>query len=686
MPRASPSQNAVTAGELSPLAYGRQDIQKYSSALATCLNAFVLVQGPWTRRPGTRYINTTKDSGTKRSVLIPFQFSVEQAYVLEFGNQYIRFFTNQGRLENPPGTPVEVATNYLEADLFNIRFTQSADVLYLLHPSYPPAKLLRNSATSWTIQNISFLDGPYLNTNRTTTTLTPSATTGSINITASSTTGINNNLGWLTTDVGRLVRIKHSSTWGYAIITSRTSSTVVVATVLSSLGGVSATLDWRLGLWSDTTGYPACGTFFEDRLFLAGADEAPQRVDGSKSGDYENFAPTDTAGVIADDNAIAVTLNSNTVNVIRWLMDDEKGLLAGTAGGEWIIRPSAINEALTPFNAVGKQSTGFGSANIQPMRSGKVVLYLQRAARKLRELAFVFEVDGFRAPDMTLLSEHLTRPSIVQMAYQQQPQSILWLVRTDGVLLGFSYERDQDVTAWHKHVLGGPGTSGNAPAVVESVAVIPSPDGTRDEAWLIVKRWVNGAQRRYVELLTKVWEIGDLQADSFFVDSGLSYDGLPTVTLSGLDHLIGEQVTILADGAVHPPRTVSGGGTITLDHAASKVHAGYAYNSDGQTLPIEAGAADGTAQGKTKRIHRVAFWLMDTLGLLFGPGPDFLTRLIVRKWGENYGDPPSLFTGVVRERFEGEYQLTGQVFWRADQPLPATLLSVMPGVSTQDDV
>ncbi len=578
----------------------------------------------------------------------------------------------------------EVPTTFAEADLADIRITQSADTLYILHPDFPPQKLVRASALSWTLSELSFLDGPYDALNTTSTTLTPSAATGSgVTLTASAVTGINGGAGFATTDVGRLIRIQEGSVWGYVLITGWTSTTVVTVTVVNPLTNTNAKANWRLGIWSDTTGYPSCGTFYDDRLWLAGAATTPQRLDGSKVGLYTDFSPSSTAGTVADDNAVAFVLNADDVNALKWLAPNEKGLLAGTARGEWQIKPSALNEAITPTNISGKPSTKHGSADVAPIIAGKAVLFVQRAGRKLRELAYVFEVDGFKAPDMTLLSEHISRPGITELAYQEQPQAVLWATRSDGVLLGFTYERDQDVVAWHRHELGGASNAGGtAIPVAESIAVVPSPDATRDELYMVVRRYVNGATKRYVEYMSKIWESGDELEDAFQLDCGWSVvNGSPSATVTGLWHLEGETILPYVDGTKHPEVVVSNG-TVTLNTTGTVVTLGYAYNSDGQTLPLEGGSQDGTAQGKVKRIHEVGFWLMDTLGLKYGPSASNLTELLNRKWGDNYGKATALFTGVVVEHFEGDYDLLGQVYWRADGPFPATVLSILPKVNT----
>jgi len=760
MARASLVQNTTNAGELSPLLLGRQDIAKYNNGLYVCLNGIPLTQGAWTRRPGTAYLHQTKFHN-KASRLFPFQFSVTQTYVLEFGENYIRFFTSHGILTNTaqsitsiskanPGVVTKISHGYSNGDrlflssivgmtqlknrevvvtntgadtfelydsdgnainttdydtftsgnmaeiyevtttiddleLDEVRVLQSADTLYILHPDHPPQTLVRNSALSWTLADIDFLDGPYGPVNTTTTTLSPAAATGTTTITASAVTGINDDQGFLATDVGRLIRAQESTTWGWAKILTVGSTVSVTAEVFSTLTNTNAKTNWRLGIWSDTTGFPTCGTFHEDRLFFAGAATTPQRLDGSKTGLYTNFAPSSTGGTVADDNAVAFTMNSDDVNAIKWMASSEKGMLVGTTRGEWQVRPSTLNEAITPTNISAKPSTRHGSADVAPVQANNAVLFVQRAGRKLRELAYVFEADGFKAPDMTLLSEHITRPSVTELAYQTQPQAIVWGVRSDGTLLGFTYERDQDVVAWHRHELGGYSNAAQtAIPVVESVAVVPAPDASRDELYMIVQRYVNGGTKRYVEYLSKIWEYGDTQTEAFQLDCGSTVtNGSPSDTVSGVWWLEGETITPYVDGARHPDVTVANG-SFTLNTTATIVTWGYAYNSDGQIMPLEGGSQDGTSQGKTKRINEVSFWLMDTLGLKYGPSADNLTEILETQFGDDFGTATPLFTGVRRKRFEGNYDLLGQVYWRADGPFPATVLSIMPKVNVSD--
>lgn len=695
MPKFSPIQTGFNSGEISPLMYARVDFPKYKNALKTCINWVETVEGPLLRRPGTKYVAPVKNSA-KRTRLYRFEFSVTQAYQLEFGENYIRVYMNHGQVLSAPATPVEIVTTYAEADIFDLKFTQSADTIYIAHQNYAPRKLTRSSHTAWTLSVIDFQDGPWMEVNAVTTTLTPAAATGSgIVITASSIVGINGGVGFLATDVGRSVRIKTSGAkWGWGKIVGFTDTTHVTVDIVKDFGAAAATATWRLGLWSVTTKYPGAVTFYEDRLVYGGSYSSPQTINGSRTGAYENYAPTDydTAGTVANDHAYSFTLNSRDVQLIKWLIGDEKGLMAGTVRGEWIVRPSSLNDALSPTNVSAKQSTNHGSNGVDVVRAGKAALFVNRSGRKIREFAYDYSSDGFRAANMTVLSNHITRGGIVDAVYQQEPHSIIWSARADGAVLSFTYDREQNEFGWSRGYLGGfSDVTQVTPAIVESVSVIPEPSGTYDELWMVVRRYVNGASVRTVEYMTAYWEHGDAQEDGFYVDCGLTYDGALATTISGLDHLVGQTVTVLADGAAHPDCVVSALGQIVLARSASVVQVGLGYNSDWETLRIEGGAADGTAQGKTQRIHNVTLRLLDTLGIEVGEDFDNLEPIEFRTTADGMSEAVPLFTGDTGpENWPGDYADNSRdrpgpfICGRIRQPFPAILQAVMPQLHTQD--
>ena len=496
MGRVSNIQHAMNAGEFSPLTFGRQDIEQYDKALAKCYNAFPIVQGPWTRRPGTKFVGATKTGTTETSRLFPYIFSTTEAYMVEIGNAYARIYNsdytpvtataqnitgatqaspvvvtysgsdtysngdrvliksvvgmtqinntefivanvdtgaNTFELTDIDGTDIDgtgfdayssggtvaeiisVVMPYSEAEVADLVVKSHQGVLWIFHPSYTIRQFTQDSAyglgwgvTAW---DQASADGPYEDVNLSTTTLTCSATTGVVTVTASATTGINGGAGFQSTDVGRLVRIFVSTTWGYGKISVVTNTTTVTVVLYVDVDSTSATTDWRLGLWSDTTGYPACGTFHQNRLVAGGSTLYPNRFDMSKSGNLDgtgSFAPSDSAGTVADDNAIGYTLATDTDDDIFWLRGSEKGLLVGTAGNEWWVHASSASAALTPTDIGADQSSAYGSKKVQPVSAGKAVLFVQRAGRKLREMAYVYTSDGYQSPDMTILAEHIS--------------------------------------------------------------------------------------------------------------------------------------------------------------------------------------------------------------------------------------------------------------------------------------
>jgi len=674
MARVAVQLTNFTGGELSPRLDGRNDLAKYSTGCKTLENMIVYPHGSAARRSGTQYVAEVKDS-SKETRLIPFEFSTTQTYILEFGDQYIRFYKDNGQILSG-GSAYEISSPYLEAELFDIKFAQSADVMYICHPNHAVRKLSRTGHTAWTLTAVDFQNGPFMDHNISTTTLAPSHTAvgSSGNLTLSSTTGVNNDQGWLSTDVGRLVHFKD----GHYKITSVTSATVAVATSIVAPSSSSADTDFALGSFSDTTGHPSCVTFFEQRLVFAATLSQPQTLFFSVSGDYENM-DDNYHGTVADDDAIIYTIASNQVNAIRF-MTATRTLIIGTAGGEFAVSGGGTDIAITPTNILIKKQSNNGAANVDALAVGNATLFLQRAKRKLRELAYNFDVDGYVAPDLTILAEHISEGGFKQLSYQQEPNQIIWCARNDGQLIGLTYQREQEVVAWHRHIFGGTFSSGNA--VCESVATIPT-DNSEYQTWVIVKRTINGATKRYIEYIHNL-NFDETDDTSFnFLDSQLSYDGSPVTTLSGLSHLEGQTVSILADGATHPDKVVSSG-EITLNRSASKVKVGLGFTSLLQTMRLDAGSQNGTSQSKTKRIYEITIRLYESLGVEVGPDLNNMERIPFRSSADPMDSSVGVFTGDKEVEFRGNYETDGFIYVRQDQPLPLTILSLYPKLQTND--
>lgn len=594
---------------------------------------------------------------------------------------------------------VEVQTPYLEADLFTIVGAQSADVLYLFHPDYPTYKLERRGHTEWSLVEVAWQDGPWgpNNENVLPTTLTPAATSGlGVTVTASSTEAINDGAGFLSTDVGRLVRIDNPVSgvnWGWGIIVGVTSTTVVTVDIRRAFATTNADDRFMLGEWSSTTGYPSAATFYQQRLMAANTADKPQTFWGSNTADFETMSPDSPNasgawdGTVEADDSLDYTISADDVQTIRWMSPGKSTLVVGAVGGEWTVTSDGV--VITPTDVVVEPATNHGSANIQPLRVGNTVLFIQRAKRKLREFAFEFAVDGFTAADMTRLAEHITRGGLVEMDYAEEPNALVWAVRGDGVLPSMTFRRDEDVVGWARHIIGGAFGAGDA--VVESVAVIPGADGAgqvqssedRDEVWVIVKRTINGATKRYVEFFEIDWDARLDQEDAYYVDSLITYDGVPASVLTGFDHLEGETLRVFADGAIHPDVTVSSG-QITLDATYSVVQAGLPYQHTIKPLKLLAGTAIGTPLGKVKQIYGVTFALLNAHTIRFGPSTSALRGVDFRNVEDLMDTAVPFFTGEYVTEWDDDWRTDPRMIIQSDDPVPFSLLALAPEVQTQE--
>lgn len=729
----------MNAGELSPMIGARVDFQKYPSGASILENFVPTVQGPIERRGGTRFVAEVKDS-SKRVLLQPFEFSVSQAYMLEFGHYYVRFYTwdavtkVRGRLE-VTGTPVEVVTPYSEADLFNtdgtprLRFAQSGDNLYITHGTYPPQILKRTSATSFTLNQYDTVGGPWKALNDTATTVYASAETGAgITLTASAATFNANMVGGLIQleskdlnvipawEVGKTIAIGdrrrsdgktyealtagttgtdkpvhtegalydgsagvqwqfRDPGYGYVKITSFSSSTVVFGTVIDRLpsqvvGSGNATTRWSLGEWSNDAGWPTDVAFFRERLWFG----RKQQVWGSVAADFTDFSPK-TYGQVTADMAISITLVSGKINDIQWMAGDEE-LLCGTAGGEFSVGELTNGEAIGPGNIRARLVSSYGSKAIPPIKNGDAVLFIQRSGRKAREVSYDSLSYKYKGSDATVLAEHITRTGILQIAFGLEPNPVVWAVRADGLLVGYTWNAEQEVRGWHRHPIGGSG-------VVEAVGTMPAAEGDGSELWLVVRRTINGVTRRYVEYMNRAWREGDTQASAFYVDCGLAYSGASVTTITGLGHLEGQTVDILSDGAPHPQRVVTSG-AITLQRAATVVNVGLPCPCKYRSMRLEGGAADGTSQGKTKRIHKAVLRFLNTGGGSYGSTEGNMDELQLRQPSDPMDAPVPLFTGDKVVPWPEGYNTDAYMMYLNSQPTPSTLMALMPQITVMD--
>lgn len=972
------SQPSFATGEVSPALYSRVDINKYSTALKTAQNFFIHPSGGASNRAGTHYVATVKDS-SKATRVVPFKYSQDEVYIIEFGDYYCRFYMDGSQIDKDSpaayagGTPYavgdfvtdggivyyciqagtgqtpatsptywtaqtayEIVTPYAAADLFELKFAQSADVLYIAHQDYPPATLSRYGDDDWRYAEFAYEYGPFMpgnidkdnelhfiliaawdsavtyavgdlvthgtgvdgavawkciqagtgkdpdteaaywagvvydagtgyvigdyvrdvgigyfciqaGTGKTPasnpTYWTPEGTynytciagksanitsdvamfdsdhvgalfrinesieaqsmteiftttrtsAGSLSLCGASTwrlvthgtwTGtltleksIDNGVNWIAVRVfaskadinhntygtieeseGQL-RLNYTDTSGtctvdlsvdavdkyciFEVSNYLTSTSVRVllksSMVVSNNGGVSPAgwWEWAEGSWSVYRGFPACVSFYQDRLCWASSASEPQTIWMSKTGQYTDYG---TSIPLVDTDGIGVNLPSKELNAVNSILG-LSNLLAFTSSSEWAV---GLENVITP-TSIGIKNQGYnGCSKVPPITIGNKVLYIQPMGTVVRDLGYDIQVDGFAGENISLLADHLfDNKEIVEMAFQQNPDGIVWCVRDDGALLALTYLKEQMVVAWSQHITDGD---------FESVACIPG--DYVDEVWFVVKR----GNYRYVEYM-KERQVSTNPRDQFFVDCGVTYDTPLTITgitkanppvvtsaghnldnddhvyisevvgmtevngkwftvankgtdtfelndidtdlpvdgsaytayvsggearlgvsgLSGLDWLANQEVVLLNDGNVET-QTVTAGGDIVFDNEGCIFQIGLPYTSILESLRINMNMRDGGLLGRFVKIPQVTVYFLNSRGGYVGPDADHLDELKPIP-PELLDEPIALYSGEQTITMPSDYQIDGRIYYKQTDPLPVTIAAFVPVVN-----
>lgn len=683
-------QPSFTGGVLSPALHARVDLAKYGTGLKVGKNLFIHPHGGVSNRAGTEFIARVKTSAN-RTRLIPFQFSDDQSYALEFGNEYMRVYRDGG-VVLAGGDPYEISTPFTTADLDEIVFAQEADIMYLVHRRRPPQKLSRFADNNWTMAAVTF---------------EPSITApGGLSITAPGDTS--GEPGYVATDY----RYKVSSISEETGEESLPSASFVEITNDLSIAGGRNRIAWNAragaeryivykldggtyGYIGSTEGlffvdsnftpdladgpqrqrnifngfgnYPRCVNFIEQRLAFASTDNDPQAVWLSQSGNYENFNYSRPAKA---SDAVRFRVKARQVQQIRSMVAT-RGLMLLTSSAEWVVSGGSQSDAITP-SAIKIDNQGYrGASMVQPVVVGNIVLFPQARGGVIRDFSYEFAQDSYVGKDLTILARHFfENKTIKAWAYAQAPNSIVWVVMSDGSLVSLTYMKEHDVWGWTEH-------DTRANGVFEDVIVIS--EGGEDVPYFIVKRHINGLDRRYVERLhTRV--MSNVR-DAFFVDSGLSYNGPAVDDISGLSHLEGQTVAVLADGNVVRGLVVTGG-SITLPNEASRIHVGLPMVASLQTLDLDLGQVPGlgSVQGRQKSVSEVTLRVENTRGIWVGPDLDKLVEYKQRST-EAWNEAIKLYTGDISITPEWDWNTHGSMWVRQNDPLPMTILAIMPDVT-----
>lgn len=746
-------------------------MQKRGSGARKIENFVVLPEGGAQNRPGTRFIAHTKED--EAVALIPFVFNDSQTYVIEFGDLYVRFYSMGGVVLNA-GVPYEVATPYAVADVYELDYAQSGDVLTLTHRNYPPMELKRFGHTNWTITE--------LDVTRATAAPTALVFDGYVG-TDSDVTHIAKEWAWVVTAVGTdeslpsailepptttptdpaLPAGKYAVLYGDkpATMTWTASATVGVTeyNVYRGRNGVFGFVGTTPGLtfhddgdvpdygltppqardpFDGTGNYPSAVTFHGGRRVFGGSLENPQRIDGSKPGDYSNF---DFSFPSQEDDSYQFTLAAEKADDIRFLASISS-LVPLTASSIFRVTGATDDGPITPSQIQARRQAGVGSARVKPQIAGRSLLAVDARSASVQDIHFEFQADGFNAEDLSVLARHLFKGfSIVSATFATQPVPVLWAVRSDGVLLGLTYLRQHEVWAWHRHTTEG---------TFEAVCAIP--EGSEDAVYVVVNR----AGGRYVERFTT--RLVTDPVEGVFLDSSLSYNGrqdgsvsltvtaaewtldeLATVTasasqwtpadvgkhvvfpgpvrlcieeyvsptvasarqdsvvpvafqgvpvadwdlavsrVSGLDHLIGQTVGILGDGDYQGVTVVAADGSISIQDPAAVVHVGLQYVPELE--PLDLDVADQPIRDKRKTISKAYVLVESTRGLWAGEDREHMYAYPQRRISDGYEGPIPLETDMFEVSFTGTWNNHGRMVIQQRVPLPCTILAIIPEVS-----
>lgn len=765
---------------------------------------------------------------TKRVRLIPFLFSADQTVVLEFGHQYIRFHSNGGtvleaaqNIGSIAGSTVTLTahgyatgdwvyigsryhkitktgdntfttadlwgtattasgstaarvytltTTYTEDDIFELGFSQSADIITLTHQGFPAAELRRYGAAVWALANISF--GPHagvvtgvsatmtqpdgeghdttfyycvtaVKDDGVTETLpsAPASCSNNLNYSGNYNTitwvalggfsrynvyklrgGIYGYIGQISSEskgapltissatpydkaynswpkVRIVTSSAHGLTTGNSVLingttyydgtftvtventttftySKTTSSGITVNTGTAVRAALSLVDD---NVQADTTqsppddiislnkfagDYPSTSLYHEQRRWFAGAADKPQVLWATRTGTENNLTSSIPT---RDADGMELRVASSQYNQIRHLVA-LSDLIAFTAGGEYRIYAEGV-PAITATSVSIKPQGYAGSSGVQPVVTMGSVLYVQAQGSRIRELAYHWETNTYRTTDTTIMAPHrFNGYTVADIAYARAPDSICWAVRSDGKLLGMTYVPDQQVYGWHAHDTEG---------LFESVCVVA--EGNEDVLYAVVKRTINGRDVRYIERLNTRYFTA--KEDAFFVDSGLTYSGTATTTISGLHHLEGKAVSILADGKAVTGKTVSGG-AITLTTAASKVHVGLPITADLQTLPLAIEGMGAVGQGTMKNVNRVHLRVSDSTVMKVGPAFDALRTFPATSKVDPTATAPTPSTGEVSLTVDPSWNTDASVCVRQDLPLALNIMSMTLDIQT----
>lgn len=671
------TQNTFNGGEMSPQVSFRIDQNKYPTGVKRMANMLPLTQGPVIRRPGMQFCGAVGNDSHKVRV-IDFIFNETQAYALELGQNYIRVWFD-GALVT---LLAPVTTPYTEADLFDLSYSQSADIMYLCHRGYPIKRLERHDHNDWRLvdvvigssqvppaaptlvktggtgRNYSYVVTAVNDETNEESIASPAAT-----IDAATTLSVSDTVNVKVPALAGVTLYNFykdmtgSGVFGY-IGSAAPAGGFAQITDRGAQPSVTDTPPKARNPFAGVGEYPSCVTFFQQRLWFGGSDKKPQTLYGSQTANFQNFNVSDP---VKDDDAVTFTLASGRVNRVKWLTG-ARSLLVGTVGGEWSI--SGVDDgAITPTSIKAQNVSNIGVAPVRPIQISGRAMFVQGDGRTTREMTYDFASDTYIPKDQTVYAEHLfSGKRVVDWAFQQAPYSTFWLVLDDGSAAAYTYIVEHGVAGWSRH---------NTDGIVESVCCVPN--GSVDDVYLVVKRGTH----RYIERMSP-YSIDAVFTDGRFADSHAVVTG-PLLTVTGLTHLEGKTVCILADGAVVPQQVVTGG-KIVLPRQATKVCVGLPYTSEITPLPAEMQVGNGSSLLQQRTINSFDCYLYNMSGGEYGLEGGSMYEMPTRDGGQRADVALDAFTGIRSFTLSGNASGRQSFSLLQSDPLPFNLFALSVNV------
>jgi hypothetical protein len=652
MPRFVEFTTNFATGELDPLLRARVDLTAYNNALAKATNVLIQPQGGLRRRPGTKHVFELPNASAGASSagagvrLVSFQFSVADSYMLCFTHNRMTVIKNGAVVANINGTGNNYLTTSITSDIVDdMCWTQSADTLIVVHPDLQPVRITRTSDTAWTATSITFDSIPKyaftLAATNPAATLTPSAVSGNVTLTASA--GV--------FSAGNVNQYVNVNTQGRARIVEYVSATVVKAITEYPFFDTSvvASAGWELetgyvDVWSAGKGWPRTVTFHEGRLYFGGSKSRPSTIWGSKIGLFFDFVPTESL----DDDAVEATLDTNDLNVITDIISS-RDFQVFTTGGEFFI-PQAGTDPVTPLTFTFKNVSRNGikpGTRVQSVESGSI--YIQRQGKSLNEFVFNDTQLTYITQRISLLSGHLLKgPQRVALrkASSTEEADLLLMTNTDdGSMAVFSIMRSQQVTSPSEFT-----TDGSFLDVGVDV----------NEIYAVTKRTFNSVDRYFIELF----------GFNYFTDC--AFVGGAAASASGLPH-IAKSLNVICDGSPQGNETVSGGGAVTFDRASTTSYeVGLPISVYVKTMPAEVKLQTGSRVSFKKRIVEISAVVNKTQNLIINDQP-VAFRLFDNPMLD---DPIPEFTGIKRVNGVLGYSREQSIVVSQDLPVKMNLLGL----------